>query len=93
MDSNGPRYHAAFVELAKGSDIRPLRSRRTFYYILVGALLVVLGSGVLTYGQYLISRAPASSSDFNALAELPDVMVPVDLSPDAIHTMQERLHE
>ncbi len=92
MSQNGPKYHSAFIELAKGSEIRPLRSRRNFVYLLAAVALVAFGSGLVTYTQFMSGRAPAASQS-TALPVVPEAVAPMDLSPDTIEKMQEQLHD
>ncbi|MCM2281856.1 MAG: hypothetical protein NDI61_08420 [Bdellovibrionaceae bacterium] len=95
MEQKHARYHSAFIELAKGSEIRPLRSRRGLVLLATALTIVALGSGLFSYSQYVRSRGPAAATvEASALtADIPEVAAPADLSPDMIEKMQERLHD
>lgn len=92
MNENGSRYHSAFVELAKGSEIRPLRSRRNVVYVLLLGALIIFGSGLFTYSNYTSPRSPAVSP-MASVRPVPEAPAATDLSPDAIERMQDRLHD
>lgn len=96
MDQKNTRYHSAFIELAKGSEIRPLRSRRgtvlALSVILALVAFAVLSSGWVTPPKLIGLRFPATQEPRISVAS-PEAVAPTDLSPEMIEAMQESLHD